>query len=174
MGIAANWTQAVMSVGQIAELLTMLVLGATLKKLGWKLTMIIGVAGHALRFAVYAFLPEQQWLMITVQLIHGICYAFYFATLYIFVEKAFPTDIRTSAQGLFNLMVFGLGDILVKFFWIYYGNPMFTQADGGMNWKGVFLIPAGLSVLAMLVLATCFHPPKEISTSGDATGSAPH
>ncbi len=174
VGIAANWTQAVMSVGQIAELLTMLVLGATLKKLGWKLTMIIGVAGHALRFAVYAFLPEQQWLMITVQLIHGICYAFYFATLYIFVEKAFPTDIRTSAQGLFNLMVFGLGDILVKFFWIYYGNPMFTQADGGMNWKGVFLIPAGLSVLAMLVLATCFHPPKEISTSGDATGSAPH
>ena len=169
VGIPANWTQAVMSVGQIAEILTMLILGATLKRLGWKATMLIGIAGHALRFAVYAFMPQHQWLMITVQLIHGICYAFYFATVYIFVEKAFPNDIRTSAQGLFNLMIFGLGDILAKIFWIYYGNEKFTIAGGGMDWKNLFLVPAGLAVLAMALLALAFHPSKEISPSGNET-----
>ena len=171
VGIPANWTQAVMSVGQIAEILTMIVLGATLKKLGWKMTMIIGIAGHALRFLVYAYLPQHQWLMITVQLIHGICYAFYFATVYIFVEKAFPTDIRTSAQGLFNLMIFGLGDILAKIFWIYYGNAHFTQANGSMDWSKLFLVPAGLAIAAMVILAVAFHPPKEVDA---AVGDGAH
>jgi len=158
VGIPANWTQAVMSVGQVAEILTMLVLGATLKKLGWKTTMIIGIAGHALRFLVYAYLPEHRWLMITVQLIHGICYAFYFATIYIFVEKSCPTDIRTSAQGLFNLMIFGLGDILAKIYWIYFGNAAYTLADGTMDWRGLFMLPSALAFIAMLILALFFRP----------------
>lgn len=158
VGIPANWTQAVMSVGQVAEILTMFILGATLKKLGWRITMIVGIAGHALRFLVYAYLPQHQWLMVTVQLIHGICYAFYFATIYIYVEKNCPTDIRTSAQGLFNLMIFGLGDIVCKIFWIYYGGAAFTLADKSMDWHHLFLVPAGLSVFAMLLLAVFFRP----------------
>ena len=140
-----------------AEILTMFILGATLHKLGWKATMIVGVLGHTLRFLVYAFLPEQQSLMITVQIIHGICYAFYFATVYIYIDKCFPSDIRTSAQGLFNLMIFGLGDIVCKIFWIYIGNPMFIK-DGVTDWKGIFLVPAGLSALAAIILLVAFHP----------------
>src|SRR6266851_8636424 len=47
VGIAGNWIMPVMSIGQVAEILTMLVLGATLKRLGWRTTMIIGILGHA-------------------------------------------------------------------------------------------------------------------------------
>src|SRR5438128_2114424 len=36
VGIPGNWIMPVMSVGQIAEILTMFVLGATLKNLGWR------------------------------------------------------------------------------------------------------------------------------------------
>src|SRR5713226_278898 len=58
VGIASNWIMPVMSVGQLAEILTMFVLGATLKRLGWRTTMIVGILGHAARFAVYAFAPQ--------------------------------------------------------------------------------------------------------------------
>jgi len=161
VGIPSNWTQAVMSIGQVAEILTMFVLGWTLHKIGWKATMIVGVLGHTIRFLVYAFLPEQTSLMILVQVIHGICYAFYFATVYIYIDKCFPKDIRTSAQGLFNLMIFGLGDIVCKIFWIYFGNPMFTvktETGTALDWPKLFLVPAGLSIVAVLVLALFFHP----------------
>ncbi|MBW8864409.1 MAG: hypothetical protein JF609_05710 [Verrucomicrobia bacterium] len=40
VGIAGNWIMPVMSVGQIAEISTMLILGATLARLGWRATMI--------------------------------------------------------------------------------------------------------------------------------------
>src|ERR1041384_657825 len=62
VGIPGNWIMPVMSIGQIAEILTMFVLGATLKKFGWRTTMIVGILGHAARFAVYAFLPQHKEL----------------------------------------------------------------------------------------------------------------
>src|SRR6266487_4296133 len=108
VGIPGNWIMPVMSVGQIAEILTMFVLGATLKNLGWRATMIFGILGHAARFAVYAFLPQHKGLIIDVQMLHGICYAFFVATVYIFVDAYFPKDARASAQGLFNVMILGL------------------------------------------------------------------
>ena len=61
----------VMSIGQVAEILTMFILGATLKALGWRMTMIVGVLGHAARFTVFAFYPEP-WAAVTVNVLHGI------------------------------------------------------------------------------------------------------
>src|SRR5215471_8229497 len=74
VGILGNWIMPVMSIGQIAELLTMFILGAVLKRLGWRWTMVIGILGHAARFSVYAFWPSAL-PVIVVQLLHGICYA---------------------------------------------------------------------------------------------------
>src|SRR5207237_10772334 len=74
VGIPTNWAGAVMKIGQLAEILTMLMLGWVLKSLGWRMTMTLGVLGHVARFAVFAFYPEP-WAAITVNALHGICYA---------------------------------------------------------------------------------------------------
>jgi MFS family permease len=113
-GHPGNWIMPVLSLGQVMEILTMFVLGATLKRLGWRMTMIVGILGHAVRFAVFAFLPEHQELVVLVNLVHGICYAFFFATVYIFVDAYFPKDVRSSAQGLFNMMILGFGALLAN------------------------------------------------------------
>jgi hypothetical protein len=54
-------------------------------------------------------------------------------------------------------MIFGLGDIICKIFWIYVGNPMFIK-EGLADWKGIFLVPAALSFIAALILLVAFHP----------------
>lgn len=117
VGIPGNWVTPVMSIGQVAEILTMAVLGVCLKSLGWRTTMVIGILGHAVRFAIFSFCgtPEFAWLIVAVNILHGICYAFFFATVYIFVDEYFPKDVRTSAQGLFNLMILGLGALVAGF-----------------------------------------------------------
>ncbi len=98
VGIPGNWVMPVMSIGQIAEILTMAILGVVLKRLGWRTTMIVGILGHAIRFGIFALAPVP-WLVVTVNVLHGICYAFFFATVYIFVDNYFPKDARTSARG---------------------------------------------------------------------------
>ena len=73
VGIKPEWIMPVMSIGQVAEILTMAVLGSVLARLGWKTTMILGILGHAARFAVFAFMPTNQLMIIAVQVLHGVC-----------------------------------------------------------------------------------------------------
>ena len=160
VGIPGNWIMPVMSVGQIAEILTMFVLGATLKKLGWRTTMVCGILGHAARFAVYAFFPGHPALIIIVQVLHGICYAFFFATVYIFVDEYFPKDVRASAQGLFNVMILGIGVLVANSICPTLLQKVFTH-DGVTDFRGLFLVPLVAASAAAVGLALFFHPPKK-------------
>jgi MFS family permease len=159
VGIAGNWIMPVMSLGQIAEILTMLILGATLKRLGWRATLTIGILGQAARFAVYAFFPQHKELIILVQLLHGICYAFFFATVYIFVDAYFPKDARASAQGLFNVMYLGIGALLANSVCPYLIQTVFAP-QGITHFRGLFLVPTISAIAAGLALVLFFHPPK--------------
>ncbi len=149
-----------MSVGQIAEILTMFILGITLKTLGWRTTMIVGILGHAARFAVYAFFPENANLIVLIQILHGICYAFFFATVYIFVDEYFPKDVRSSAQGLFNVMILGVGALVANSICPWLIQEVF-KTQSGINWRSLFLVPCAASTLAAIALALFFHPPKK-------------
>ncbi|MFO0903798.1 MAG: MFS transporter [Pirellulales bacterium] len=161
VGIPGNWITPVMSIGQIAEILTMAVLGFCLKRLGWRTTMIVGILGHAVRFAVFSFCgtPDFKALIILVQVLHGVCYAFFFATVYIFVDEYFPKDIRSSAQGLFNLMILGLGALLAGFVC----PPLFDAFTDGdkTSFRGLFLIPCLSAAAAAAALGLFFWPPSK-------------
>ncbi|HLX61847.1 MAG TPA: MFS transporter [Planctomycetota bacterium] len=170
VGIPGNWIMPVMSVGQIAEILTMAVLGMTLKRLGWKWTMVVGVLGYAVRFAVYSFLPQYAWLIILVQIAHGICYAFFFATVYIFVDAYFPKDARASAQGLFNVMILGVGSLVANSISPYLSQKVFVNADGTTNFHTLFLLPCLLALGNAIALALFFNPPPQADASAVATG----
>ncbi|MBV6497801.1 MAG: putative nucleoside transporter YegT [Prosthecobacter sp.] len=168
VGIAPEWIMPVMSIGQIAEIATMAVLGWFLSRMGWKTTMILGILGHAARFSVFAFMPQNQTMIIMVQVLHGICYAFFFATLYIFIDAAFPKDVRSSAQGLFNLLVLGLGDLAAKWLFIPLQGRL-TAADGTVNYKELFLWPTGLALAATVLLVVAFWPPKELDAPSEVS-----
>jgi nucleoside transporter len=171
-GIKPENIMPVMSIGQIAEILTMLGLAVVLSKLGWRVTMILGILGHAARFAVFAFCPDNTNLLIAVQVLHGICYAFFFATVYIFIDEAFPKDVRSSAQGLFNLLILGLGDLAAK--WIFIPLAEHYTVDGVTDYKSLFLVPTGLALAAAVLLALCFRPKSFGPQAQIAGGSAPH
>jgi nucleoside transporter len=164
VGIPGNWIMPVMSIGQIAEIATMAILGMTLKRFGWRTTMILGILGHAARFAVFAFFPEYKAAIILINVIHGVAYAFFFATVYIFVDEFFPKDVRASAQGLFNLMILGLGPLVANVIGPQLMGDTFKTATG-VDFRSLFLVPLTAAIAAALILALFFHPPQRRSDS---------
>jgi len=168
VGVSGNWVMPVMSIGQVAEIGTMAFLGYCLKRLGWRITMVIGILGHAVRFGVFALIPEvlpqggqvAMTLAIIINLLHGICYAFFFATVYIFVDEFFPKDARSSAQGLFNFLILGLGPFVGTFLWVFLGEE-FKTPRGTVDFGTLFLVPSGVALGAALLLFLFFHPPKK-------------
>ena len=163
VGIKPEWIMPVMSIGQVAEILTMAVLGSVLARLGWKTTMILGILGHAARFAVFAFMPTNQLMIIAVQVLHGVCYAFFFATLYIFIDAAFPKDVRSSAQSLFNLLVLGLGDLAAK--WLFIPLQSSLTTNGTTDYRQLFLVPMAMALVAAAVLLVAFWPPRSLAVA---------
>lgn len=161
--IPANWVGAVMKIGQVAEILTMLVLGYVLKTFGWRTTMVVGVLGHGARFAVFAFSPTQE-AAILINVLHGVCYAFFFATVYIFVDEYFPKDVRSSAQGLFNVLILGVGPFAANFFC---GRLKSQYTVGNVtDYTAVFQYSMVASLVGALILLLFFHP-RKVAEAGE-------
>jgi MFS family permease len=137
----------------------MSVLGLALKRFGWRLTMLLGILGHVARFAIFAYMPHATSLIILINLIHGVCYAFFFAAVYIFVDEYFPKDARSSAQGLFNVQILGLGVIAANSLcpWLLRSYT----SNGVTDFRTLFSIVGGVALAAAAALALFFHPPVQ-------------
>ena len=111
-------------------------------------------------FAVFAFFPEYKAAIILINVIHGVAYAFFFATVYIFVDEFFPKDVRSSAQGLFNLMILGFGPLVANVIGPKLMGDTFKTATG-VDFRSLFLVPFGMAVAAAVILLLFFHPPQK-------------
>jgi nucleoside transporter len=168
-GVPANWIMPAMSIGQVAEIVTMAVLGVVLHHLGWRTTMAVGIAAHAVRFFIYA-IGDPLWLIVAINVVHGMAYAFFFAVVYIFVDEHFPRDSRASAQGLFNLLILGLGPFVGSLLWGALGDRFRTTA-GEVDFSKLFLVPAVLGVAAVLLLLVAFHPDRVVAPAPEKLGT---
>ena len=81
--------------------------------------------------------------------------------MYIFVDEFFPKDARSSAQGLFNFLILGLGPFVGNFA----GGQLeaaFTTGTGSAaitDFRKLFLVPAGVALAAAIFLFLFFRPP---------------
>jgi nucleoside transporter len=143
--IPSKWAGFATSIGQYSELFFLAILGVLLKRIGFKAVMIIGVIGFAVRFGIFSLI-EPAWLMALAQSLHGLCYAFFYAAAYIYVETVAPPDVRHSAQTVFGMLILGVGPVLAGLY------NQYMPADYATFWR----IEAGIAVVVALVLMVAF------------------
>ncbi len=78
--------------------------------------------------------------------------------MYIFVDAVFPKDVRSSAQGLFNLLILGVGNVVASFLFPTLIGRL--SVDGAVDYTRLFLVPTGMALAAVLLLALFFRPPS--------------
>lgn len=102
---------ATMSLGQVSEIVFMLVMPFFFKRLGVKWMLAIGMLAWVARYALFAVgAPDQvRWMILVGIVLHGICYDFFFVTGQIYTDRVAPKQIRGQAQGMLVLFTLGLG-----------------------------------------------------------------
>lgn len=102
---------ATMSLGQVSEIVFMLVMPFFFKRLGVKWMLAIGMLAWVARYALFAIgAPDQvRWMILIGIVLHGICYDFFFVTGQIYTDQVAPKQIRGQAQGMLVLFTLGLG-----------------------------------------------------------------
>ena len=129
IGLKDSQIGPAMTVGQFAEIAAMAYRGFFLKRFGFRKVIFLGVLAYAARYAVFGTVTLPIWIMVVSQAFHGICYAFFFAGAYIYVDKIADEDVRHSAQTVFGMIILGGGPVIGG--WLSgYLQETFTQ--GGL------------------------------------------
>ena len=135
-GVKGAWEQRISSIGQISEVLIMVGLGWSIKRLGFKRTLAAGIFAYMSRCVVFATaisldssFTVRMAMVLFGQALHGVCFACFLAAAFMFVDRISPRDIRGSMQNLYGTFLIGVGGIIGG---IVSGlaNDSFTTAPG--------------------------------------------
>ena len=152
----------IMSIGQVAEIATMSVLGIFLMRFGWRTTLIIGGLGQVIKFGLFAWCPTPTAAIVGI-FVHGLSHAFFFATLFIFVDEFLPTEDRSTTQGLFNVMTFGGGPIIARIVAPKLHEMHTANLDSQLvvDFQQLWQFPFYIAVLASTIMLLAFWPPAK-------------
>ena len=158
---------AKMTLGQVSDVVFLLMLPFLLPRLKAKGILIIGMAAWAIRFGLFALFHQQPtalWMLYTGILLHGMCYDFIFVMGRMYVDKRAGEDIRAAAQGLHAIFTLGAGMFVGS--WLSGIVAQKYTHGAAHDWQAIWLIPAAMGAVLVVVFALLFkdNTAKETST----------
>jgi nucleoside transporter len=178
--IGVQSAAAVQSLGQVSEVLFLLLMPFLLVRLGVKITLAIGMAAWALRYVFFAFGDAGSlfWMLLIGIVLHGICYDFFFVAGQIYTDKFAGARFRSAAQGLITLATYGVGILIGSLV----AGPIvdrFATADGH-TWTQIWIVPAIIAGVVLILFLILFKDRRveqatvydEFRTTIEAPGTA--
>ena len=150
-----------MTIGQVSEVLFMLLLPLFFKRFGFKWTILIGMLAWALRYVLFAYGDAEgnAFMLIMGIALHGICYDFFFVSGQIYTDSKAGDKIKSSAQGLITLATYGIG-MLIGFWVTGKITDLNTTAGGQHDWEQIWIFPAIFASVVFFIFLLLFKNEK--------------
>jgi nucleoside transporter len=148
-----------MNWGQFVEMFLMLLVPISLARFGIKWTIAIGLAAQLVRFlALWGGGTINVNLYYLAILMHGAIFGFLIVGGQVYVDKMAPAELKAQGQGLFGLMVFGIGMLIGNFFNVKLMDHFTTGTAIAktIDWNGVWMVQIVISVALLVALVVFF------------------
>jgi nucleoside transporter len=170
--IGVQGAAAVQSIGQMSEVVFLLAMPFLLKRLGFKLTLALGMLAWALRYVLFAYGDTGGlfFMIIIGLLLHGICYDFFFVAGQIFTDRFAGAGLRSSAQGMITLATYGVGLLIGSLI----SGPIVDAfvTDGGHLWPRIWLIPAAIAAVVLIMFWILFREEDAVTPAQEESVDA--
>lgn len=159
--IGLNNPTGKMTIGQISEVLFLLLLPVFFSRFGFKKTILVGMVAWAVRYVLFAYgnAGELSFMLIIGIALHGICYDFFFVSGQIYTDARAGEKYKSSAQGLVTLATYGVG-MLIGFWVAGYISEYYKGAGVENLWQHIWLVPAGIAGAVALLFLLLFRDQK--------------
>ena len=149
------------TLGQISEVMFMLLLPFFFKKYGFKKTILFGMLAWVIRYVLFAFgdAGDLFFMLVIGIALHGICYDFFFVSGQIYTDSKAGEKVKSAAQGLITLATYGIG-MLIGFWVAGKIADTYLLEDGLHDWKNIWLYPAGFAAVVLLLFTVLFKNEK--------------
>jgi nucleoside transporter len=145
------------TIGQMSEVLFMLLIPVFLRIWGMKMTLLLGMLAWVVRYLLFAAgnAHELVLLLIIGIALHGVCYDFFFVSGQIYTDSKAGAEYKAAAQGLITLATYGVG-MLVGFWAAGLIDDRYFVA-GVHDWKSIWLYPAAFAAVVFVLFAAAFR-----------------
>ena len=152
-----------MTIGQISEVLFMLLLPFFFKKYGFKKTLLFGMFAWTVRYLLFAYgnSGELSFMLILGIALHGICYDFFFVSGQIYTDSKAGDKFKSAAQGLITLATYGVG-MLIGFWVAGKISDTYLIAENTHSWQDIWVFPA-IFAFAVMILFALFFKNEEVT-----------
>lgn len=152
-----------LTLGQISEILFMLLLPFFFKRFGFKRTIIVAMLAWAIRYLLFAYgsSGEMVFVLLVGIGLHGICYDFFFVSGQIYTDSKAGEKHKSAAQGMITLATYGIG-MLIGFWIAGKITDAYLTQDGGHLWETIWMYPAGFALVVLLLFTLLFKNEKII------------
>lgn len=156
-----------MTLGQMSEVVFMIVMPWFFVRLGIKRMALLGMAAWVVRYLLFSFgnNAELVFFFYIGILLHGICFDFFYVTGQIYVDKKAPVNVRAGAQGFYTLITYGvgwlLGTLISGVILEKYQITDASQTVTGHHWPAVMRVPAIIAGVVLVVFWIFFQEGKE-------------
>jgi len=133
-----------MTIGQMTEILVLAAMPVLTKFLSRKQLLLIGLAAYAGRMALWAFAPSLPFVIAGITL-HGLCFGCFIFVAFMIVDEHTTTDVRATAQNLFNLVIVGIGTIVGSIFAADIVGG-WASKGGSMDYQKLFSVPLWMAL----------------------------
>jgi len=146
----------IQTIGQMSELVFMLLVPFFLKRFGMKMTLLIGMLAWAARYVLFAYgnAGELVFMLILGIALHGMCYDFFFVSGQVFTDSKAGPRYKSAAQGLITLATYGVGMLIG--FWVAGQLTAAFAIDGGHDWRSIWIYPAAFAAGVAVLFALLF------------------
>ncbi len=150
-----------MTIGQISEILFLLLLPYFFKRFGFKMTMLVAMLAWGLRYLMFAYgdTGELSFLLLIGIALHGICYDFFFVSGQIYTDSKAGAAYKSSAQGLITLATYGIG-MLIGFWVAGKITDTYLSSESVHDWETIWLYPAAFAFFVLVLYAVLFKNEK--------------
>lgn len=147
----------IQTLGQMSELVFMLLVPFFLKRFGMKATLLIGMLAWAARYVLFAYgnAGELVFMLIVGITLHGVCYDFFFVSGQVFTDAKAGPRYKSAAQGLITLATYGVGMLIG--FWVAGQLTAAFAIDGGHDWRSIWTYPAAFAAAVAVAFALLFR-----------------
>ena len=145
-----------MILGQISEVLFLLLLPLFIKRYGIKNALIVGIMAWGVRYLLFAYgdSGSQVWMLLFGIILHGICYDFFFVSGQIYTDFKAGETYKSTAQGLITLATYGVG-MLIGFRFAGWLTDQYVTETGHL-WQDIWIQPAIFSFVVLTLFLFLF------------------
>jgi len=146
------------TLGQMSEVLFMLLIPVFLNRFGMKTTLLVGMLAWAVRYLLFAFgnAGDLVSLLLIGIALHGVCYDFFFVSGQIYIDSKAGPQIKSAAQGLITLATYGAG-MLIGFWAAGKITDAYVLGAGVHNWQAIWQFPAAFAAVVFILFALAFR-----------------